>query len=246
MSRATLHNIDIIRSRDIKIGDVVVVQKAGDIIPEVVSSVREERTGKEVEFNFPEFCPSCGEALVYDDSDDESEDYLKDSEDAKNAEESPVSEDDTSNYGESGEAVEKSEDGAEGKRISGAVRCINPLCPAQRERRIIHFASRGAMNIDGMGPKVVRLLISEGLVNDAADLYSLGEEDIAALPRMGQKSARNLLSAIERSKGAGPARLLYALGIRHVGDAASESVISEFGGILNHFFYFHSSVKSGF
>ena len=169
VSRATLHNIDIIRERDIRIGDTVVVQKAGDIIPEVVSSVPGERTGGETEFKFPKCCPSCGEVLVYDDSDDETcpeEDY----------------------------------------DASGAVRCINPLCPAQRERRIIHFASRGAMNIDGMGPKVVKLLISEGLVKDVADLYSLSETDISSLPRMGEKSARNLTAAVESSKGAGPAK----------------------------------------
>lgn len=195
VSRATLHNIDIIRSKDIRIGDTVIVQKAGDIIPEVTASVPSERTGAERIFSFPDRCPSCGETLVRDDFDEEDG------------------------------------DGGEG----GAVRCINPLCPAQRERRIIHFASRDAMNIEGMGPAVVRLLIEEGYVRDAADIYSLRAEQIASLPRMGDKSAQNLIDAIERSKTAGPARLLYAFGIRHTGESASEAVIAEFGGITRLF-----------
>ena len=122
---------------------------------------------------------------------------------------------------------EEDGEGAEG----GAVRCINPLCPAQRERRIVHFASRDAMNVEGMGPAVVKLLIDEGFVGDVADIYALRAEQIASLPRMGDKSAQNLMDAIERSKEAGPARLLYAFGIRHTGESASEAVIAEFGGI---------------
>ncbi|MBR3990819.1 MAG: NAD-dependent DNA ligase LigA [Clostridia bacterium] len=191
VSRATLHNIDIIRSRDVRIGDTVIVQKAGDIIPEIIGSVPSERTGSERLFSFPERCPSCGEKLVRDDLDEE------DGEDAE----------------------------------GGAVRCINPLCPAQRERRIVHFASRDAMNVEGMGPAVVKLLIDEGYVGDVADIYALRAEQIASLPRMGDKSAQNLIDAIERSKEAGPARLLYAFGIRHTGESASEAVIAEFGGI---------------
>ncbi|MBR6291000.1 MAG: NAD-dependent DNA ligase LigA [Clostridia bacterium] len=191
VSRATLHNIDIIRSRDVRIGDTVIVQKAGDIIPEIIGSVPSERTGAERLFSFPERCPSCGEKLVRDDLDEE------DGEDAE----------------------------------GGAVRCINPLCPAQRERRIVHFASRDAMNVEGMGPAVVKLLIDEGFVGDVADIYALRAEQIASLPRMGDKSAQNLMDAIERSKEAGPARLLYAFGIRHTGESASEAVIAEFGGI---------------
>ena len=187
VSRATLHNIDIIRSRDIRIGDSVIVRKAGDIIPEIVASVSEDRDGSEKIFFFPESCPSCGERLVTDDDEGET---------------------------------------------SGAVRCINPTCPAQRERRMIHFASRGAMNIEGMGPSVVKLLLDEGLVRDVADIYVLRAEDIAALPRMGEKSAANLLAAIEASKNAGAARLLSALGIRHTGEAASAAVVSHFGGIM--------------
>ena len=185
VSRATLHNIDIIRERDIRLGDTVVVQKAGDIIPEIIGSVREARTGDEIPYAFPEVCPSCGERLFWD-----------------------------------------SEEGD-----SGALRCQNPACPAQLERGITHFASRSAMNIDGLGPALVKLLIDEGLIGDAGDLYTLKKEDVAALPRMGDKSADNLLAALERSKTAGPARLLYALGVRHVGEAASEAVIGRFRSV---------------
>ena len=192
VSRATLHNIDIIRERDIMIGDSVIVRKAGDIIPEIVASVPADRDGSERVFRFPEKCPSCGESLIHDD-DPEAE-------------------------------------GAED--VGGAVRCINPLCPAQRERRLIHFASRGAMNIDGMGPSVVKLLLDAELIKDPADIYVLKAEDIASLPRMGEKSAANLLAAIERSKTSGPARLLGALGIRHTGESASAAIIAHFGGIM--------------
>ncbi len=187
VSRATLHNIDIIRERDIRIGDTVIVQKAGDIIPEIIASVKEKRDGTEEPFKFPETCPSCGERLFWDDGDDETG--------------------------------------------GGALRCQNPACPAQLERGIIHFASRGAMNIDGLGPAIVRLLIDEGHIHDAADLYTLKKEDIASLPRMGEKSAENLLAAIESSKNAGASRLLYALGIRHTGEAASEAVIGRFRSV---------------
>lgn len=185
VSRATLHNIDIIRERDIRIGDTVIVQKAGDIIPEIIASVPAKRCGNEIPFLFPETCPSCGERLIWDD-------------------------------GEEGE---------------GALRCQNPACPAQLERGIVHFASRGAMNIDGLGPSVVALLIGAELIHDAADLYYLKKDDIASLPRMGEKSAENLLAALERSKSAGAAKLLVALGIRHVGEAAAEAVIAKFGSL---------------
>ncbi len=190
VSRATLHNIDIIRERDIRIGDNVIVQKAGDIIPEIISSVPADRSGDEVPFKFPETCPSCGEKLFWDDADENEEDAA-----------------------------------------GGALRCVNPACPAQLERGIIHFASRSAMNIDGLGPAIVRLLIENGHIRDAADLYSLGKEDIAALPRMGEKSAENLINAIEASKSRGAAKLLYALGIRHTGEAASEAVMNRIGSI---------------
>ncbi len=185
VSRATLHNIDIIRERDVRIGDTVLVQKAGDIIPEIVGSVRDKRTGDEVPFAFPETCPSCGERLFWD-----------------------------------------SEEGD-----SGALRCQNPACPAQLERGITHFASRGAMNIDGLGPALVKALIDAGLIHDAADLFTLRHEDVAALPRMADKSASNLLAALERAKTAGPARLLYALGIRHVGEVGAEELIGAFRSV---------------
>lgn len=186
VSRATLHNIDIIRERDIRIGDTVIVQKAGDIIPEIIASVPSKRTGDEIPFEFPDTCPSCGEHLVWDD---------------------------------------------DGETLTGALRCQNPACPAQLERGIIHFASRGAMNIDGLGPAIVRLLIDQGHIRDAADLYSLDKETIASLPRMGDKSAENLLAALESSKQRRPSHLLYALGIRHTGEAASEAVIAKFHSI---------------
>ena len=186
VSRATLHNIDIIRARDIRIGDTVIVQKAGDIIPEILSSVPAKRDGSETVFRFPEHCPSCGETLIRDKADDDGD-----------------------------------------SAAEGILRCENPACPAQLERRIIHFASRGAMNIDGLGPSLVRLLIDEGLIHDAADLYTLDFEKVAELPRMGRKSAENLKNALETSKSRGPAKVLWALGIRHTGEAASEAVIAK-------------------
>jgi len=186
VSRATLHNIDIIRERDIRIGDTVVLRKAGDIIPEVVSSVKEKRDGTQMPFAFPDKCPSCGGELIFDDPDEEG---------------------------------------------GGAVRCINASCPAQLERRLVHFASKGAMDIDGMGPRVVAMLIENGLLKSPADIYSLDFEKVASLPGKGELSARNLSEAIERSKTAGPVRLLTALGVRHTGESASEAVIERFGGI---------------
>ena len=199
VSRATLHNIDIIRERDIRLGDWVKVQKAGDIIPEIVGSVPEKRDGSETVFAFPEKCPSCGETLIWDDA------------------------------GEEEDAVQESDTVTD--TATGTLRCVNPGCPAQLERRITHFASRGAMNIDGLGPALVKLFIDNRLVSDVGDLYALRKEDIAALPRMGEKSAANLLAALETSKTAGGERLLYALGIRHVGEAAAEAIIGRFGSV---------------
>ena len=189
VSRATLHNIDIIKSRDIRIGDTVIVQKAGDIIPEIVRSVPEKRNGSEVKFAFPENCPSCGEKLFFD----------------------------------------SEEDG------TGAIRCLNAACPAQLERRLVHFASKGAMNIEGMGPQMVNLLVSEGLIASAADIYTVQAEDLEKLPRMGKKAASNLVKAIEKSKSAGAARVLFGMGIRHIGEVAAESIISVFGGVKSLF-----------
>ncbi len=192
VSRATLHNIDIIREKDIRIGDTVVIRKAGDIIPEVARPVTEKRSGDERCFSFPEHCPSCGGALIFDGDADEEE-------------------------GETSEL--------------GTVRCINPDCPAQLERRLVHFASKGAMNIDGMGSAAIKLFLGNGLVSSAADIYSLDAEQLESLPRMGKTSAAKLIRAIDVSKAAGGARLLFALGIRHTGISAAESIVGHFGGI---------------
>ena len=181
VSRATLHNLDYILKKDIRIGDHVILQKAGDIIPEIVKSLPEKRTGEEIPFRMPEVCPSCGHPVVRDDA---------------------------------GEGA--------------AVRCVYPACPAQRARGIIHFASKGAMNVDGLGVQLIALLLEKELIRDAADLYYLNAEEIAQLERMGEKSAQNLIDAIEASKMAGLERLIYAFGIRQVGEAAAEAVASRF------------------
>jgi len=177
VSRATLHNINFISERDIRIGDTVIVRKAGEIIPEILESVKSERVGTELPFEMPEFCPSCGSSVVRDDDGD-----------------------------------------------GAAVRCPNPSCPAQLSRSIVHFASKGAMNIEGLGPQLVELLLSSKKINDIADLYTLKVEDIEGLERMGKKSAENLIAAIESSKDRGLERLLYALGIRQVGEVAAEEI----------------------
>ncbi|MEG2377125.1 MAG: NAD-dependent DNA ligase LigA [Clostridia bacterium] len=168
VSRATLHNRDFIAERDVMIGDTVIVQKAGDIIPEIVSVVAEKRPPNAKPFLMPERCPICG-AAVYNDASE------------------------------------------------AAVRCQNTNCPAQLTRHIIHFASRDAMDIDGLGPAIVETLIEEKLINDAADLYYLNRDSISKIERMGEKSADNLLKAIEKSKSNDISRLIFALGIRHVG-----------------------------
>lgn len=180
VSRATLHNIDLIKEKDIRIGDTVIVRKAGEIIPEITESVKTERDGTEQIFEMPTVCPSCGHPVVKDD------------------------------------------DGS-----GAAVRCVNPICPAQIARRIVHFASKGAMNIDGLGPQVVDLLIRESRISDIADLYTLTVEDVETLERMGRKSAENLISAIEASKSRGLERLLFALGVRQVGEVAAESIAAK-------------------
>ncbi|MGM9665433.1 MAG: NAD-dependent DNA ligase LigA [Eubacteriales bacterium] len=193
VSRATLHNIDIIRERDIRIGDTVIVQKAGDIIPEVVGSVKEDREGNEKVFEMPKTCPSCGGELIFDDA----EDFIDDGEDF----------------------------------TLGALRCTNPSCPAQLERNITHFASKKAMNIEGVGGKFVKQLLDTGLIKDASDLYYINEEEIASLERMGKKSAENFIKSVEASKKAGLARLIFALGIRHIGEVASAELANKFGSV---------------
>lgn len=177
VSRATLHNAQFISDRDIRIGDTVILRKAGEIIPEIIRSLSEKRDGSEQIFAMPDVCPSCGGRVVRD---------------------------------ECGEGA--------------ATRCINPACPAQTARSITHFASKGAMNIDGLGPQVVELLLSAGKIKDIADLYTLKVEDIENLDRMGRKSAENLVAAIEESKSRGLERLLFALGIRQVGEVAAEEI----------------------
>lgn len=188
VSRATLHNAQFIAERDIRIGDTVVVRKAGEIIPEIIRSVGAKRDGSEIPFNMPEYCPSCGSRVVRD---------------------------------ECGEGA--------------ATRCINPACPAQTTRSITHFASKGAMNIDGLGPQVVELLLSNGKITDIADLYNLKIEDVEGLDRMGKKSAEKLVNAINESKSRGLERLLFALGIRQVGEIAAESIASKMRTLDNLF-----------
>lgn len=182
VSRATLHNEDYIRQKDIRIGDTVVIQKAGDIIPEVVRVVESQRTGAERPFEMPKACPACGGAVVRPE----------------------------------GEAV---------------ARCVNASCPAQLVEGIIHFASRDAMDIEGLGPALAAALVEKGLVSNVADLYSLTKEQLVQLERMGEKSASNLLAALEASKGRGLARVLYALGIRHVGEGTAAELAAHFGSM---------------
>ncbi|MGD6805118.1 NAD-dependent DNA ligase LigA [Rossellomorea aquimaris] len=179
VQRASLHNEDLIREKDIMIGDYVVVKKAGDIIPEVVNVLEERRTGEELDFRMPEECPECGSGLV---------------------------------------------------RLEGevALRCINPKCPAQIREGLIHFVSRNAMNIDGLGEKVISQLFQEGLIEDVADIYRLEREQLLQLERMGEKSVDNLLNAIEASKANSLEKLLFGLGIRHVGAKAAKTLAQEF------------------
>ncbi len=188
VARATLHNAQFISERDIRLGDTVVVRKAGEIIPEILRSIPEKRNGSETVFAMPECCPSCGHGVVRDDAGD-----------------------------------------------GAAVRCINPACPAQTSRSITHFASKGAMNIDGLGPQVVELLLENGKIKDIADLYTLKAQEIENLDRMGKKSAENLVSAIEESKSRGLERLLFALGIRQVGEVAAEEIARKFRTLDNLF-----------
>lgn len=180
VKRASLHNEDLIREKDIKIGDKVVVKKAGDIIPEVVNVLAGERTGQEVEFHMPTHCPECESELV---------------------------------------------------RLDGevALRCINPKCPAQIREGLIHFVSRDAMNIDGLGERVISQLFAEKLIADVADIYKLSQEQLLALERMGEKSVSNLIKAIEASKTNSLEKLLFGLGIRHVGAKAAKTLAQQFG-----------------
>ena len=182
VSRASLHNEDYIRDKDIRVGDFVLVQKAGDIIPEIVSAITDKRDGSEVLWQPPAQCPVCGH---------------------------------------------------ESLRVEGeaARRCPNPRCPAQIRERVIHFASRGAMDIEGLGPAVVDALFKAELIRDPADLYTLDQEQIQELERMGSKSAANLVAAIEKSKQRPLEKLLFGLGIRFVGAKAAKLLAQHFGTI---------------
>ena len=182
VSRATLHNLDFIRQRDIRVGDTIIVRKAGDIIPEVLGVDHSRRPEDAVPFEMPQTCPVCGAAVVQ----------------------------------EEGEA---------------AFRCTGAECPAQLLRSITHFASRDAMDIEGLGPALVQSLVEEKLVASPADLYTLRLPDVAMLERMGEKSAQNLLSAIEKSKQNPLARLLFAFGIRQVGQKAAQTLAKEYGSL---------------
>ncbi|MFP4960031.1 NAD-dependent DNA ligase LigA [Bacillus subtilis] len=184
VSRASLHNEDLIKEKDIRILDKVVVKKAGDIIPEVVNVLVEQRTGEEKEFSMPTECPECGSELV---------------------------------------------------RIEGevALRCINPECPAQIREGLIHFVSRNAMNIDGLGERVITQLFEENLVRNVADLYKLTKERVIQLERMGEKSTENLISSIQKSKENSLERLLFGLGIRFIGSKAAKTLAMHFESLEN-------------
>ncbi|MFD1037100.1 NAD-dependent DNA ligase LigA [Virgibacillus byunsanensis] len=184
VQRASLHNEDLIRAKDIRIGDTVIIKKAGDIIPEVVRVVDEQRTGKQLEFQMPDECPACGSELV---------------------------------------RLEE----------EVALRCINPNCPAQLKEGLIHFVSRNAMNIDGLGEKVIIQLFQEELIQTMADLYRLNREKLLNLERMGEKSVDNLLSAIEVSKQNSLENLLFGLGIRFIGSKAAKTLAVQFETMEN-------------
>ena len=182
VTNATLHNQDFITEKDIRIGDRVIVQKAGEIIPEIVSVVKEKRPEGTVPYLLPKVCPVCGAP------------------------------------------VERDEDGAH-------IRCTGAECPAQLLRTLTHFASRDAMDIEGLGPAVVEGLVEAGMVKTPADLYRLDRDEVAKLERMGKKSADNLLAAIEKSKGNDLSKLLFAFGIRQVGQKAGKILAARFGSL---------------
>ena len=182
VARATLHNAEEIQRKDIRIGDLVLLEKAGEVIPAVVGVRTDVRTGNEREFRMPANCPVCGSAVVKDEG-------------------------------------------------QVAIRCVNAQCPAQLRRRLEHFASRGAMDIEGLGEAMVGQLVERGLLHDVADIYQLDEAKLATLERVGEKSIRNLLEAIERSKTRPLWRLIFALGILHVGVTSSRALADHYRGI---------------
>ncbi|RNA66735.1 NAD-dependent DNA ligase LigA [Alteribacter keqinensis] len=184
VKRASLHNEDLIREKDLKLGDKVTIKKAGDIIPEVINVLTDQRTGDERDFSMPTHCPECESEL---------------------------------------------------ERIEGevALRCMNPKCPAQIREGLIHFVSRNAMNIDGLGERVIAQLFAHGFVHDVADLYRLEKEELLKLERMGEKSVENLLNAIEATKENSLEKLLFGLGIRHVGAKAAQTLARHFESMDN-------------
>ena len=182
VSRATLHNRDFIRELDVRVGDTVLVRKAGEIIPEIIGVNPDKRPADAVPYEMPRVCPVCG-APVFDDEEE------------------------------------------------AAIRCTGAECPAQLLRNLMHFASRDAMDIDGCGEAVIRLLIEAGLIRSAADLYELTADQIEPLERMGRKSAENLIAAIAESKTRDLSRLLFAFGIRHVGAKAGKVLSNHFGSL---------------
>ena len=179
ISKTTLHNEDFIKEKDLKIGDTVVIQKAGDVIPEIVEVVKNKRTGNEKDFEMPKVCPVCGAPTVR----------------------------------EEGEA---------------AVRCTGIECPAKLFRNLVHFVSREAMDISGLGENIIQQLLDKGLIKNIADIYTLNFEDIASLKKNGKKFAQNLVDAIERSKQNDLSKLITALGIRHVGVKASRMLAKKY------------------
>lgn len=183
ISRATLHNFDEIKRLDVRIGDRVIVVRAGEVIPKIVKVVESVRKGRREIFKVPEKCPKCGGRITKE------------------------------------------------KEEEVAYRCINPSCPAQLERGLVHFASRNAMDIEGFGESVVEQVVRNGLAKDFADIYSLRKEDFLKLELFAEKRAQNLPDAIEKSKERPLARLLFALGIRHVGEKAAETLTEEFGSL---------------
>lgn len=184
IAKTTLHNEDFIKEKDLKIGDTVVIQKAGDVIPEVVKVITEKRTGEEIDFEMPKICPVCGAEAVR----------------------------------EEGEA---------------AVRCTGIECPAKLFRNLVHFASREAMNIDGLGEAIIKQLLDKNLINNMADIYALELEDIASLKKNGKKFAQNLVNSINKSKENDLARLITAFGIRHVGTKAAKVLAKKYKNIDN-------------
>lgn len=184
ISKTTLHNEDFIKEKQLKIGDIVVIQKAGDVIPEIVEVKKDKRTGSEIEFEMPKICPVCGAQAVR----------------------------------EEGEA---------------AIRCTGIECPAKLFRNLVHFVSREAMNIEGLGENIIQQLLDKGFIKNIADIYTLQFEDIASLKKNGKKFAQNLMDSINKSKENDLNRLITALGIRHVGTKASKLLARKYKNIEN-------------